>query len=230
MLNDGKGVGIVLYSPLGKIHNFFCRLEIACTNNFAEFEALILSIENSFNLGCKRLMVFGDSELVVNFIKKIYKPLNKLLKQYTQAVWQLIFNLLSFNISYVHKELNSMADGLVIYASHPKRKLLSKKLDCAYLSLYCPHIPANEESWKIFPDDESIYVFLKNEPLNKNEIISLYHNKFPKGLTPLEGSFSSNDVNSYKNTEPKDSRRNIGDTILVNIGTKEDSKFLKIGA
>jgi hypothetical protein len=58
----------------------------------------------------------------------------------------------------------------------------------------------------IFPDDESICAFLKNEPLNKNEIISLDDNKFPKGLTPLEGSFSSSDVNNHKKTKPEDSR------------------------
>jgi hypothetical protein len=32
---EGKGVGIVLYSPSGKIHNFAYRLEFACTNNVA---------------------------------------------------------------------------------------------------------------------------------------------------------------------------------------------------
>jgi hypothetical protein len=50
--NEGNGAGVVLISPVGKIHNFSYRLEFACTNNITEFEALLLGIENTYNLGC----------------------------------------------------------------------------------------------------------------------------------------------------------------------------------
>jgi ribonuclease HI len=104
--NEGNGADIILYSPIGKIHNFSYRLEFACTNNVTEFEALLLGIENAYNLGCGHLTVFGDSELVVNFARKIYSPSNKLLKCYTQDVWMFISNLLSCNITHVKWELN----------------------------------------------------------------------------------------------------------------------------
>jgi ribonuclease HI len=84
--NEGNGDGIILYSPIGKIHNFCCRLEFACTNNVTEFEALLLGIKDAYNLGCGLLIVFGDSELVVNLIHNTYSPRNKLLKRYTQVV------------------------------------------------------------------------------------------------------------------------------------------------
>jgi ribonuclease HI len=84
--NEGNGVGIILYSPLGKIHNFSYRLEFACTNNVTEFEALLLGIENAYNLCCGHLIIFGDSELVVKLVRKIYSPSNKLMKSYTQTV------------------------------------------------------------------------------------------------------------------------------------------------
>jgi ribonuclease HI len=76
--NEGNGADIILYSPIGKIHNFSYRLEFSCTNNVTEFEALLLGIENAYNLGCGHLTVFGDSELVVNLVRKIYSPSNKL--------------------------------------------------------------------------------------------------------------------------------------------------------
>jgi hypothetical protein len=78
--NKGNGVDIILYSPTGEIHNFTYRLEFACTNNVIEFEALLLGIENAYNLGFGHLTVFGDSKLVVNLVRKIYSPSNKLLK------------------------------------------------------------------------------------------------------------------------------------------------------
>jgi ribonuclease HI len=42
--NKGNGVGIILISPVGKNHNLSYRLEFACTNNVAHFEALLLGI------------------------------------------------------------------------------------------------------------------------------------------------------------------------------------------
>jgi hypothetical protein len=38
--NEGNIVDIILYSPVGKIHNVSHRSEFACTNNVTEFEAL----------------------------------------------------------------------------------------------------------------------------------------------------------------------------------------------
>jgi len=104
--NEGNRVGIILYSHVGKNHNFSYRLEFSCTNNVTEFEPLLLGIENAYNLGCGHLTVCGDFELVVNLVRKRYSPSNKLMKRYTQIVWTLISNLLSFNITHVKRELN----------------------------------------------------------------------------------------------------------------------------
>jgi ribonuclease HI len=77
--NEGNKAGIILYSPVGKIHNFSYRLEFACTNNVIGFEALLLGIENAYNMGCGHLIVFGDFKFVVNLVRKIYSPSNKLM-------------------------------------------------------------------------------------------------------------------------------------------------------
>jgi ribonuclease HI len=130
--NEGNRVGIILYSHVGKIHNFSYRLEFACTNNVTEFEALLLHIENAYNLGRGHLTVFGDSKLAMNLVYKIYSPSNKFMKQYTKTVWTFISNLLSFNITQVKRELNSMADQLVIFATSPNRQLLSHRPDCTF--------------------------------------------------------------------------------------------------
>jgi hypothetical protein len=63
-----------------------------------------------------------------------------------------------------------------------------------FLSLYRPHLPDNVESWKVFIDDEGICAFLQNEPYKPKETISLENDKIPKGLTPLESSFSMSDA------------------------------------
>jgi ribonuclease HI len=112
--NEGNGAGIILISRGGKIHNISYRLEFSCTNNVNEFEALLLGIENAYNLGCVHLSIFGDSELVVNLVCNIYSPRDKLMKRYTQTVWALISKLLSFNITHVKRDLNSIVDRLAV--------------------------------------------------------------------------------------------------------------------
>jgi ribonuclease HI len=179
--NEGNKAGIILYSPVGKINNFSYRLEFSCTNNVTKFEALLLGIENAYNLDCGHLTIFGDSELVVNLVRNIYSPSNKLMKHYTQTVWALILNLLSFNITHVKRELNSMDDRLDVFIASPNRKLLPQRPDYTFQSSYHPHIPDNIESWQVFPSDESIYAFIQNEPYKPKEIISMEDNKIPKG-------------------------------------------------
>jgi ribonuclease HI len=205
--NEGNGDVIILYSPIGKIHNFYYRLEFPCTNNVTEFEALLLGIENAYNLGCDHLTIFGDSELVVNLVRKIYSPSNKLMKRYTQVLWMLISNLLSFNITHVKRELNSMADRLVVFTASPTLQLLPQRPDCTFQSLYHPHIQDNVESWHIFPNNEGICTFIQNEPFKPKEIISMDDDKFPKGLTPLESSFSSIDVSNKETHKEEESKR-----------------------
>jgi ribonuclease HI len=144
--NEGNGAGIILYSPVGKIHNFSYRLDFACTKNVTEFEALLLGIENAYNLGFGHLTFLGDSELVVNLVRKIYSPRNKLMKCYTQTIWALISNLLSFNITHVKRELNSMVDKLVVFVASPTQKIMPQRPNYTFQALYHPYIPDNVES------------------------------------------------------------------------------------
>jgi hypothetical protein len=100
------------------------------------------------------------------------------------------------------------------------------------LGLSCthPHIPDNVESWQVFPSDESICAFIQNEPYKPNEIICMEDNKIPKGLTPLESSFALSDVGDKEKHKEEESKRKLGETISLNIGTPDCAKNVKIGA
>ena len=56
------------------------------------------------------------------------------------------------------------------------------------------------------------------------------NNKIPKGLTPLESSFSSSDVGNKETHMEEESKRKVGDTISLNIRTPESQKIIKLGA
>jgi ribonuclease HI len=136
-----------LVSPTGKIYILSYRLEFACTKNVTKFEALLLGIEKSLNLGCGHLLVFGYSKLVVNLIHKVCSPSNKMMEQYYQTIWALILNLLSFNITHVKRELNSMSGWLAVFAASPNQQIWPHSPHCSFQSLYHPCIPDNVESW-----------------------------------------------------------------------------------
>jgi ribonuclease HI len=121
--NEGNGAGIILVSLVGKIHNMSYKFEFSCSNDVTEFEDLLLGIESALNIGCGRLSVFENSKLVVNMIHKTCSPNNKLMEQYSQTVWALVSNLLSFNITHVRKKLNSIDDLLFVFTASPTQKI-----------------------------------------------------------------------------------------------------------
>jgi ribonuclease HI len=188
--SEGNGAGITLVSLAGKIHNLSYRLEFACSNNVIEFKALLLGIENALNLGCGHFSVFRNSELVVNVIRKICFPSNEMMEQYSQTIWEIVSNLLSFNITHVKKELNSIADWLAVFVGSSNQQIFPHMPDCAFQSLYRSHIPDHVGSWKALLDNESICAIIQDEPLKPEEIISMENNRITEGLTPLESSFS----------------------------------------
>jgi ribonuclease HI len=187
--SEGNGAGTILVSPVGKIHNLSYRLESSCTNNVPKFKALLLGIENTLNLGCGHLSVFGNSEILVNLIRNIRPPTNTSMGQYSQTVWALVLNLLSFNITQVNKELNSMSYQLDVFVATPNQQLLPHRPNYAFQYLLCPYIHEKEGFWEAIPNTERICDVIQNETFEPKEIISVENNKIPESLTPLESSF-----------------------------------------
>jgi hypothetical protein len=59
--NEGQGIDIVLVSPSNAYFDFANRLETYCTNNQAEYEALLFGLELLSCMGVKHVKAFGDS-------------------------------------------------------------------------------------------------------------------------------------------------------------------------
>lgn len=63
--NSSSGVGVVLLSPNGNIFPFSFKINFKNTNNTAEYEALLLGLNEARCKGIKLLKVKGDAELIV---------------------------------------------------------------------------------------------------------------------------------------------------------------------
>ena len=62
---DGGGAGILFISPKGEQLKYVLQILFDVSNNEAKYEVLLHKLRLAISLGIKRLLVFGDSKLVV---------------------------------------------------------------------------------------------------------------------------------------------------------------------
>jgi ribonuclease HI len=104
--------GLVFVTPeCGIIRHSLALIE-PCTNNKAEYEALITGLQLSLELEVKAVRIFGDSQLIINQIIDEYKVLKPELIQYHQKIIELMKKILYVSIEKVTRAVNGEADAL----------------------------------------------------------------------------------------------------------------------
>ena len=88
MLN-GSGAGVVLVSPRGDKLRYVLQIHFDSSNNEAEYEALLYGLRMAISLSVRRLMVYGDSDLVVNQVMKEWDVRSPAMIGYCNAVRKL---------------------------------------------------------------------------------------------------------------------------------------------
>jgi hypothetical protein len=67
---QGAGVGILFIAPVGEQLKYALQLLFPASNNTTEYEALIHGLNIVVSLSIKKLMVYGDSLVVISQINK----------------------------------------------------------------------------------------------------------------------------------------------------------------
>ncbi|XP_068323204.1 uncharacterized protein [Pyrus communis] len=113
------GAGIVMIDPKGIHHCYSFLLDYkGITNNRAEYEALIISLEILIKLGADEIEVYCDSELVINQLNGEYKRMHITMAWYYLAVNQLLnYWGNEVTISHVPRESNLIAHEMAQKAS-----------------------------------------------------------------------------------------------------------------
>jgi ribonuclease HI len=62
---EGQGVGVVFIFPRGTVFEQSVHLEYFCTNNQAEYEAILLGLQILSFIDIKHIEAFSDSLLVM---------------------------------------------------------------------------------------------------------------------------------------------------------------------
>jgi ribonuclease HI len=157
---EGVGVGCIIIDLVGNKTLLAYRLEFECTNNTAEYEALLQGLIKSLDMHIQNLVVFGDSEIVVRQVRDYIHCLSLHLKCYQSEVWSLMNKFSSFNINSIPRLNNTEEDLLANVAS---KLLPAKGISPNAFSvelLFRPSVPDNITNWRVFDDDQQIINFL----------------------------------------------------------------------
>ena len=111
--NPGAGAGgAVLFGPDGVVIGESYERYAHCTNNYAEYQGLIMGLEMALLHGVRRLRIEGDSMLVIQQIQGKWKiKAEGLLELYTEAK-RLMDQFEALEIRHIPRALNSHADRL----------------------------------------------------------------------------------------------------------------------
>ncbi len=119
--NPGEsGFGVVLKKPSGEVLHRVRGYLGEGTNNTAEYRALIAGLESAIELGCQRLEVRSDSQLMVRQIKGIYKVTRPHLRALLAEAQTLIVRFRFFAIAHIPRKENQEADRLANEAIEEK--------------------------------------------------------------------------------------------------------------
>jgi ribonuclease HI len=91
-----------------------------CTNNIAEYRALILGLKGALNHGYKNLEIYMDSELLAKQINGSYRVKNENLKLLMKDVRDLLASFDSVLVKHVPRLHNAHADRLANLAIDEK--------------------------------------------------------------------------------------------------------------
>ena len=130
-------------------HFLSCRLEFECTNNTAEYEALIQGLKKAIEFKVKNLKVYGDSEIIVKQVRNKIHFLSPHLKVYQSKVWDLLVNFDAFNIVSIPRLKNEAMHLLATSTA----MLVSTNNRCSIELLFRSDVLDNMMNLRVFDDD-----------------------------------------------------------------------------
>ena len=83
---QASGAGVVLYSLEGDKVECMIRLDFPTTNNEAEYEALIVGLNLAKVAGAESMVVYCNSQVVIDQINGNYECKNERMKKYLEQV------------------------------------------------------------------------------------------------------------------------------------------------
>ena len=152
-LKEGLGAGVVLTSPKGDNLRYVLQIHFRASNNVAEYEALVHGLKVAKEVGVRRIICYGDSDLVVHQCYGDWDAKDANMASYRFHVQQVAGFFEGCEFHHVPRGENEAADTL--------SKLGSSKQEIppgiALAHLRKPSIKPSPESESIFiPESHAV--------------------------------------------------------------------------
>jgi ribonuclease HI len=158
---EGAGAGVWLHNHKSRYsENHSYKLNFQCTNNIAEYEALMLGLKLLKKVGAKQIMVRGDSELIIKQIKGEYAAKHPRLRAYRNVVLDALKCFTEVDLQVMPRGQNILADGLATSAATCKIPFRSTRPYTVEVKCR-PTVPDNIRYWQVFGNDDQIEDFLQ---------------------------------------------------------------------
>src|SRR6185312_5082265 len=108
----GGGAGVLFISPKGKQLKYVFQILFKVSKNKAEYEALLHGLRLAVSLGIKRLLIYGDSLLVVQQVNKEWDINKDTMDAYVEEIRKLENKFSGLEIHYVDRDNNVEANVL----------------------------------------------------------------------------------------------------------------------
>nr|XP_027082198.1 uncharacterized protein LOC113704498 [Coffea arabica] len=113
----GIGIGAVLVSPEGRHYPGASKLQFACMNNMAEYEACIFGLKMALEMEVKELIAFSDSDLLVHQTLKQWVTKDSKILPYHCNLLNLAKQFQSLEFRHLLRARNAFADALATLSS-----------------------------------------------------------------------------------------------------------------
>ena len=117
---EGSGAGVVPVSPQGDKFCYVLRLMFPCTNNAAEYEALLHGLRLAKEMNLTRVRCFGDSDLVAQQVSGTWDSRDPVMAAYRRAVSDVAGHFHGYQVDHIDRRLNEAADALSRLGSQRK--------------------------------------------------------------------------------------------------------------
>jgi ribonuclease HI len=109
---EGVGAGVLLISPMGEQLKYVLQISWKVSNKKAEYEALLRGLCLAASLGIKRLLVYGDSAVVINQVNKSWDHNKENMDVYCLEVRKLENKFYGLEFHHVIRDNNVAVDVL----------------------------------------------------------------------------------------------------------------------
>jgi ribonuclease HI len=108
----GAGAAAILVAPSKVRTRYVAKLDFSCTNNIAEYEALLLGLWKLRAMGIRRAILKSDSQVIFGNIDKSSKARDLKLEKYLDTVRRLEASFEGFSVKNIPRGDNEHADLL----------------------------------------------------------------------------------------------------------------------